>query len=226
MESQYTLLDLADDALAILDHLNIRSAHLVGFSLGGGVAYVMAGLKAPDRVASLALISTTAVGPSPQPADGVPGIAPELKAKLGRAPMPTDWHNREQVVRFLCYFDSCMSWHWTATDEAEAAEAASRVFDRAEQNGTPVNTIFNQSGAAHTPWPRAVLKSIDCPTVIIHGKHDQNVPLPHAELLHKEIRESRLVIVDDIKHELPRRAWQRVIGEVLDIMQVGAGETK
>lgn len=216
--SQYTLTDLADDALAILDQLSIKDAHLVGFSLGGGIAFTIAGQKAPHRVKSLSLLSTTPVGPFPRPEDGVPGLAPELAAKLQAAPFPSDWHARDQVVAFLCYFNSCMAYKpLTIAEETKAADLASKVFDRAEANGTTVQTFFNQQGAAQSPWPKEALRNVSCPTVIVHGRHDQNVPLLHAELLQKSVLGSKLVVIEDIAHEMPRRVWEVIVKEILDV---------
>ena len=220
--SQYTMDELADDALAILDELGIQQAHLVGFSLGGGIAYLIAGKKAPHRVKSLSLLSTTAVGPSPRPGDNVPGIEPELAAKMQAAPIPADWHDRDQVVAFLCYFGRCMAHVApSAAEEAEDADLARRVFERAEANGTEVRSFFNQGGVAHAPWPRDALRGILCPTIIIHGRHDQNVPLPHAQMLHEDIKGSRLLILDDTAHELPRRNWKTVVDAILSVVHGG-----
>jgi pimeloyl-ACP methyl ester carboxylesterase len=217
-KSPYTLTDLADDALAILDQLNIKAAHLVGFSLGGGIAYTIAGQKAPHLVKSLSLLSTTPIGPSPRPEDGIPGLAPDLAAKLRAAPIPSDWHARDQVIAFLCYFNSCMAYiPLTSAEEAEAAVLASKVFDRAEANETTVQTFFNQQGMAHSPWPREALRNVSCPTVIVHGRHDQNLPLLHAELLQEGILGSKLVVIEDMAHELPRRAWEVITREILEV---------
>src|SRR5262245_46184252 len=53
----YTVLDLAEDALGLLDHLNVEQAHVVGFSMGGAVAQQLA-IHYPDRVSALMLIGT------------------------------------------------------------------------------------------------------------------------------------------------------------------------
>ena len=222
-KSDYTIDDLADDALAILDDIGIEKAHFVGFSLGGGIAYLIAGQKAPHRVKSISLLSTTPVGPSPRPEDNLPGIVPSLSEKLQASPIPKDWHNIEEVVKFFLYFYRCMSYFTPSeSEEVELSKLSERVFERAEANGTEVGTFFNQGGAAHKPWPRAALGGIVCPAVVIHGRYDQNVPLPHGEALHKEISGSRLVILEDTAHELPRRVWPRVVECIFDVIEAGS----
>lgn len=224
--SQYTMDDLADDALAVLDDLGIEKVHLVGFSMGGGIAYLIAGEKAPQRVKSLSLLSSTPVGPSPRPGDNLPGLAPELAARLQAAPMPSNWHDRAEVVAFLCYFGKCMAHVApSAEEEAEDADLAARVFERAEANGTEVRTFFNQAGMAHSPWPRAALRKVVCPTVVIHGRQDSNVLFAHAEALHGDVKGSRLVALEGVAHELPRRAWRAVVEAILAVVDEG-GEAK
>jgi len=221
-KADYTINDLADDALAILDDIGIEKAHFVGFSLGGGIAYLIAGQKAPQRVKSISLLSTTPVGPSPRPEDNLPGIVPSLSEKLQACPIPKDWHNVEEVVKFFLYFHRCMSYITPSeNEEAEVTNLSERVFERAEVNGTEVGTFFNQAGAAHVPWPRAALGGVVCPAVVIHGRYDQNVPLPHGEAVHKEIPGSRFVILEDTAHELPRRVWPVVVDCIFDVIDAG-----
>lgn len=216
----YTLTDLCDDALAILDHLHVEAANFVGFSLGGGIAWVIAA-KQPHRVKSLSLLSTSPAGPFPGPEEGLPGIDADLMAQISTAPYPDDWHNKEQVVRFLTYFDNCMAYNHPTQEKEEEEEEnrrqAERVFDRAEMEHSSVQRVFNQAGAARPRWPRELLKDVKCPTVIMHGRQDRNVPLPHAYALNQEIEGSKLVIYENTAHEMPRRIWDAIVREILDI---------
>jgi pimeloyl-ACP methyl ester carboxylesterase len=217
----YTLNDLCNDALAILDHLRVEAANFVGFSLGGGIAWIIAA-KQPHRVKSLSLLSTTPIGPFPGAEEGLPTVDADLIAQMSAGPYPDDWHNKDQVVRFLTYFDNCMAYnHPTQEREEEEEEEnrrqAERVFDRAEMEHSSVQRIFNQAGAAQSRWPRELLKNVKCPTVIIHGRQDRNLSLPHAYALNQEIEGSKLVIYEDIAHEMPRRIWNATVREILDI---------
>jgi pimeloyl-ACP methyl ester carboxylesterase len=217
-KSNYSFQDLAEDAVAILDELKLDAAHMVGFSLGGGLAWYIAGSVAPHRVKSLTLLSTTPVGPFSGHLEGLPSLNPELQAQIAASPFPSDWHNKEQVVDFLMYFNKCMSFIPPTSDEAaELRETAGKVFERAEMAGGSVQRIFNQAGAAQARWPRETLQDIKCRTVVIHGRHDRNVSLPHGEALHNEIKGSKLVIVEDIAHEMPPRMWPQVVEEIIEI---------
>lgn len=214
----YFLNDLCNDALALLDHLKVQSANMIGFSLGGGIAWSIA-VNHPERVRSLTLISSSPVGPGPGPEDNIQGLDPELLKRIAAAPTPTNWHNREQAVKFLTYFESQMaSEPLSVEEERESAERAGLAFDRAEIDGGAVNSFFNQQAAAWTRWPREDLNKVKCPTVVIHGRKDKNVPLRHGEVLREEIAGAKLVVIDRMGHDLPRRTWDEVVKTILGVV--------
>lgn len=217
-QRSYTLNHLCNDALALLDHLKVQSANFVGFSLGGGIAWSIAA-NHPERARSLTLISTSPVGPGPGPQDNIPGLDPELLKRIGAAPTPTDWHDREQVVKFLTYFEAQMASGQLSTEEQlEGVERAGLAFDRAEKGGGAVNSFFNQHGAAWTRWPREDLRRVKCPTVVIHGRKDNNVPVRHGEVLSEEIEGAKLVVVDGMGHDLPRKTWDVVVENIVGVV--------
>jgi pimeloyl-ACP methyl ester carboxylesterase len=216
-ESSYTLDRLAGDAFQLLDVLKIKSAHLIGFSMGGALAWIV-GAKYPDRVKTLNLISTSPVGPVPGPDDNLPGLNPELGQQLAASPFPTDWHNRSQVVSFLSYFAKCMAFDHTPADAEEEERVAGLSFDRAAMEGGTVQSMFNHQQAAMIRWPRELLVNVKAPTVILHGREDGNVPLAHAHVLEKEIRGSKLIVLDGMAHEMPPRLRDKLAQEVLQNM--------
>src|ERR1700722_4528473 len=96
--SPYTLQDLSDDAVGLLDALKVTKAHLVGFSLGGGIGQRIA-LEYPDRVASLTLISSSPIGAFVGEPD-LPTMSPENMTKFTNI-APSNWSDREAVVGFI-----------------------------------------------------------------------------------------------------------------------------
>ena len=92
----YTGEDLTNDVLGVLDAVGIAKAHLVGMSMGGAIAPVVA-LDDPDRVASLTLVSTSPAGPG----EDLPGMSEETIAAFSRE--PPDWSDRSEVLGYMVH---------------------------------------------------------------------------------------------------------------------------
>ncbi|KAJ6442425.1 alpha/beta fold family hydrolase [Purpureocillium lavendulum] len=150
---RYTLDDLLADALALLDHLGgggaststststeaaTAAAHLVGFSMGGATAWMLAA-REPSRVRSLTLVSSSPVGPGGDASAGIPGVDAALRARIEAVPRPDDWStDRDAVVRFLTGFEACMVDETTQApltepERDEIAQRAGWASDRAAQ---------------------------------------------------------------------------------------------
>src|SRR5262245_12424473 len=92
----YTFNDLADDPLRILDALGLHSAHLVGISMGGGIAQQLAAVH-PDRVRTLTLLATTNAGERADHSE-LPSMSPEVRATFTDPPPDPDWSDPEAVL--------------------------------------------------------------------------------------------------------------------------------
>ena len=93
----YTGNDLAEDAIAVLDALGVGRAHLVGMSMGGGLAQQLA-FTHRERVATLTLISTTAIDFA---SGDLPGMTQALRSAFEEPPPLPDWNDREAAVAYL-----------------------------------------------------------------------------------------------------------------------------
>ena len=116
----YTLWDMADDIVALLDALEIERAHVAGISLGGMIAQRVA-LDHPDRVLSLTSIMSTSG------ASGLPEATPEAREALMSSPASAD---RETVVEHTLRTDAVWASPGFPTPEAERREQAERSYDR------------------------------------------------------------------------------------------------
>jgi pimeloyl-ACP methyl ester carboxylesterase len=202
----YTGFDLVKDAAGVLGALGIVQAHIVGISMGGGLAQVLA-LEFAQRVASLTLISTSPGGSS-QTSD-LPPMLERMKAVFDHpAPQP-DWSDREAVIDYIV--DSTRPFAGTCTSSDEALRAVvSRVVDRTTDIAASMtNHWILEPG--HEPW-RARLGTLRVPTLVMHGTEDPLFPCEHGAALAKEIPGATLLLLEGVGHEMPpAQVWDRVI---------------
>ncbi len=202
-EPGYTFPDLVDDAVGILDALGVDRAHIVGMSMGGALAQLIA-LDHPDRVATLTLIATSAGGPDDP---SLPPMDPALLAHFaaGGTPEP-DWTSREQVVDYLVAANRPFLGP-RPVDEDAARALAGRVFDRSPNLASSANHLRAGGGE---PW-RDRLGSVAAPTLVVHGDVDPVFPPGHAEALAAEIPGAELLLLPDTGHELPAGVWDLLL---------------
>jgi pimeloyl-ACP methyl ester carboxylesterase len=206
--SPYALPDLADDAVGLLDALNVTKAHLVGFSLGGGIGQRIA-LEYPDRVASLTLISSSPIGAFVGEPD-LPTMSPENMTKFMNI-VPSNWSDREVVIRFIVEHERLGGSSLHPFDKERATARAYRVFDRAVN----IQSTMNHGPVAFNRWERERLGAIRTSTLVIHGTDDPILPYSHGVALGKEIPDARLLALEETGHEVPLRVWDVVIAGVL-----------
>ena len=206
----YTGRDLADDILTILDGLGVDSAHLVGQSMGGALAQEVA-LDHPERVRSLTLVSTTAVGALPEGLD-LPPPTDELAATFSSPAPEPDWSDRDAVVEYLV--DSFRPYAGSGPfDEDGLRVAAQRVVDRSHNVASAGNHALADPGPS--PEPAPAQSDLAVPTLVIHGTEDPLFPLPHGQALARLIPGAELLVVDGMGHELPRWTWDTTVPAIL-----------
>jgi pimeloyl-ACP methyl ester carboxylesterase len=207
----YTATDLRDDALAVLDALGVGRAHLVGLSMGGGLAQDLA-LAFPGRVASLTLIATTAVDPRIGP---LPRMDPGLRQALASAPIP-DPRDPEAAVEALVEGERLVSG--PAFDEARIRAIARRVVARSRDLAAGANHQLITDGG-DGPHDLAALAGL--PTLVVHGAADPLFPVEHGRALAAAIPGARLLEIPGMGHQLPpASSWDVVVDAVGGIVGV------
>jgi len=203
----YTGDDLVHDVVGVLDALSISRAHLVGMSMGGAIAQVVA-LDHPDRVASLTLISTSPAGPG----EDLPGMSEETIAAF-EVPEP-DWTDREETIAYMTHLSRVSASPDAPFDDAGFRELAGRVFDRT----TNMESSFTNHNLLDggEPW-RDRLPDLDLPALVVHGTDDPIVPHEHGVALANEIPGARLLTLERTGHELPRRTWDVLVPAILEV---------
>jgi pimeloyl-ACP methyl ester carboxylesterase len=201
----YLLSDMADDAAALLDCLEIDRAHVVGVSMGGMIAQCLA-IQHPDRVSSLtSIMSNTGHRRYGR-------VHPKLLTKLNkiRSRSPDDFIDKQLLI-----FELVSGEHF---DEEEirtlAAEALARDYD-------PAGVVHQMMAIAASPDRTAALRSVTAPTLVIHGLRDPLVLPSGGIATAKAIPGSRLLMFPDMGHDLPRRRWGEIIEAIVQNAERG-----
>jgi pimeloyl-ACP methyl ester carboxylesterase len=205
----YSLRDLADDAVGLLDTFGLENAHLVGMSVGGWIGQLVA-LGHPDRVASLTLISTT---PTAGPSDpDLPEMPEDLQASFAEEASEPEWSDREAIIDYIVEGERSFAGS-RPFDEAAIREIAARVFDRTTNFAS---SITNHAGIDSGERWRERLGEVSVPTLVIHGTEDPVFPYGNAVALEREIPDASLLPLERVGHETPPRAlWDVVVPAIL-----------
>ena len=189
----YTLDDLADDALAVLDEHGIDQAHVVGRSMGGMVAQVLA-LDHPGRVNTLTLVSSTpGLGD-----DRLPSAANWLVDRMAErlfAPPPTTPQQRAAWVVELDEMFAGTRYPVATGDRLRVAiDEVERYWYPESGHGPAVNSSSSRLDR---------LGEVAVPTLVVHGTADPVFPVEHALALADGIPGSELWLVEGLGHEFP-----------------------
>jgi pimeloyl-ACP methyl ester carboxylesterase len=205
----YTSTDLVGDAVGLLDTLGLADAHVVGISMGGGIAQSMV-LDYPNRVASLTLMSTSPGGPSES---DLPPVSEKLSTLFSNPPPEPDWSDRAAVIDYMVEGERQFEGSHPF-DEAHVREIAGRIFDRTVNIASSMTNHWILDGGEDPTRPR--LREVVAPTLVIHGLEDPLLPYGHAIAMAKEIPGAQLLPLEQTGHEYPPRAlWDIVIPAIL-----------
>ncbi|HEY8572470.1 alpha/beta fold hydrolase [Phenylobacterium sp.] len=186
----YTLADMADDAVALLDHLGVQKAHIVGASMGGMIAQLVA-VNHPERTLSLTSIMSTTGNPAlPRPKD-------EVTAVLSIVPPPDDLPGIvDRGVRLARLIGS------PGYPEGDDA-VRERLLRDAERGYNPRGMVRHMAAIVADGDRRDRLARITAPTVVLHGLDDALVPVEGGRDTAKHIPSAKLIEVPGMGHDFP-----------------------
>ena len=193
----YTLRDMADDTAGLLDALAIKSAHVVGVSMGGAIAQEMA-IRHPGRVRTLTSIMSSTGEP------GLPMPTPEALEIL-LAPTPTD---REAYLARYAQTWRVLRGPGFPLDEARDPERAARIFARGLN---PAGVARQLAAIVASGSRKDALQSVKVPALVIHGDADPLVRVEGGVATANAIPGAKLLVIKGMGHALPISMWPQII---------------
>jgi pimeloyl-ACP methyl ester carboxylesterase len=198
----YTLEDMADDAAAVLDHLNIKQAHIVGASMGGMIAQIFAARFAEQTLSLAVIFSSNNHAFLPPP-------APRALLALIKGPRPDS--PRDAIIDNAVRVSKIIgSPGYPIPDEQVRADAA-ESYDR---NYHPWGVARQFSAILGSGSLLHYDRQIVAPTVVIHGRADKLMRPFGGRSIARAIRGARLVLIEGMGHDLPKELWDRVIAQL------------
>ena len=215
----YTLRDLAEDIIAVLDGFEVKKAHAVGLSMGGTLVQVAA-LDHPDRFLSATVMLTAALDvdfagninraytgePNPM---GLPSPKREVLDVLAKRMMATGTLDEELEKRTTEWL--ALSGHKAIVIPEEFRNWEARAIDHAGTMAQPMNHAL----AAPIPTVRGKeLSSIQIPFLVIQGSEDPLNPPPHGRHIAELIPSSKFVEIPELGHSLPSSLHAVIVKEI------------
>lgn len=198
----YSLDEMAADAIGLLDQLGIAVAHVVGVSMGGMIAQLMA-IGHPDRVLSLvSIMSTTGNRRVGQP---LPRVALRM---LRKTPRDRDAYIETHLETYRLIGSKGVDF-----DTERKRDRAGRCFERGIH---PAGSARQLAAIVTAPDRTELLAGLRVPTTVIHGDADPMVNVSGGRATAKAIPGAKLVIVPGMGHDLPREFWAQVIGAITE----------
>ncbi len=198
----YTLADMADDAIGLLDFLGVERAHVVGASMGGMIAQTMA-IEYPERVLSLVVIMSNEGGRL----KGQPALQ-AYPVLLGQAP-----REREAYADYVAKLYKMIGSPGFPADREAVRERARVAYDRGVSSAGAGRQLM---AVIASPRRGPGLRRLRVPTTVIHGKADKLVRISGGRAVAKAVPGSRLIEIDGMGHDLPPGVWPQLVDAITD----------
>ncbi|GAA4219059.1 hypothetical protein GCM10023075_02590 [Streptosporangium album] len=195
---------MAEDAVAVLDALGWESAHLVGTSLGGMIAQIIA-IRHPSRARTLTSIMSTPgarIGTIPKMAT--------LKAIMKISSMPVT--SPDQAAQEAVAMKKLIGSPRCPFDEQEVSDIGRRSYER--NPGTPEGDARQRAAVIVSGDRRRALAKVRIPTLVLHGEDDPVIRLKAGQATAAAIPGAQLVTYPGMGHDLPRALWPSILDQI------------
>jgi pimeloyl-ACP methyl ester carboxylesterase len=204
----YHLDDMADDAVGLLDALGIDRAHIVGASMGGYIAQLVA-VNRPERTLSL-----TSIMSGPSNLEAVPPTPEALAVLLAGPPATRDERIAQEMSARRVLLGS--------------ADPFDETYERGRAEGH-IDRAYNPSGTGRqfiailaAPPRLERLAKLRVPTLVIHGVDDGLIPIDNGRLVAAAVPGARLMEIQGMGHDLPARVWPQFVDAMVELARDGS----
>lgn len=198
--SAYTLEDMADDAVGLLQALGIGKAHICGASMGGMIAQVLA-CRHPQRVLSLTSIMSCTGNPE------LPQGRPEALAAV-IAPAP------QARAAYIEHMLNVWRKIWSPGFPFETQRARTFVAQSYDRAYCPQGMARQNMAVLRNGDRRAALSALRVPSLVIHGSADPLIPLAGGRDTAQSIAGAKLLLIDGMGHDLPEATWPDIVAAI------------
>ena len=193
MKTEYSLDDMAQDGINILNELNIKKAHILGTSMGGMISQIICSIF-PDKVKSFTLIASTASVPGPL--NGASKEVREIMLERSKSENPTIDEVYEREIKWV----SAIGMEGRELDTPEFREETIANYNRIKNRRDGFGYARQLITILASKNRIKRVKLIKAPTLIIHGQEDPVINVKNSHKMHQLIPNSELVIIPNMRH--------------------------
>ncbi|TDD60943.1 alpha/beta hydrolase [Kribbella antibiotica] len=205
-DAGYALDDMAADAAGLLDALGIGAAHIVGGSMGGMVAQLIA-INHPDHVRTLTSIMSSSGNPE------LPGPSPELIQRL-MAPAPDP---QEDLDAFLDHQVANAQLTQSPDYPTDAQELRAQFASDFNRSYDPAGAVRHQTATFAATDRRTGLRAVAVPTLVIHGEADPLIPVAAGRDTAGTIPGARLLLIPGMGHDLAPQLLSQYADAIVEL---------
>ncbi len=214
-QNPYSLIDLTDDAVAILDSLGVDQTHVVGISMGGMVAQQFA-IEHPERVLTLTSMMSSGNIVDPE----LPPISQELVFDLIQTQVkygifPTERNKIKSFVAARTLFRG------DADYDIDVEEIATQVLYnlRLRRGYNPDASPQHQQAVMLSGSRYNALKELEIPILIIHGVNDPFIPIEHGEKLASVLPKAKTMWIENLGHDIPSASVDAIVAKLIQTFE-------
>ncbi len=202
----YSLMDMANDVIGLLNHLNIEKAHIAGRSMGGIIAQLL-GSYYPERVLSLTIIMSTSMNPS------LPKPDPEVMAMMTQVSADPVLQKEEYLREKIRFAKKISGAGYIFDSNQEKALLEEELIRSRTKNGI-IRQLLAMGSFQYNP---EVLKKITAPALIIHGTDDLIFHPDCGKDIADSIPNAEWLLIEGMGHSIPRELYVFIIERIFDL---------